>query len=136
MMFEQMLRGMQTATEANLALQQDLFKKWVSFWPTVPAAPVGANEQVQKAQKKWIEFVNELIQKQREVLAAQFSAGLKSFEDAFRLAEAKSPEELRAKTLELWEKQFECLRRAYEAQVSAFQTAATKWTELFVKAPA
>jgi hypothetical protein len=66
---------------------------------------------------------------------AQFIAGLKNIEDGFRLAEANDPAELRAKTVELWQRSFECLRKAYEAQVRDFQSAVVKWTELVSKVP-
>ena len=89
-----------------------------------------------KLQKKWVEIVNELVKKQREVLETQFSAGLRNIEEAFHLAEVKNPEELRTKTIELWQKSFDCLRQTYEAQLRKFQTAVTRWVELMSKGAA
>lgn len=134
-MFEQVFENLRKATDSTIQMQQELFKKWVSHWPTMPAATPTYGEPL-KFQKKFLEVMGDLIKKQRETLEAQFSAGLKNIEEAFHLAEAKDPEELRAKTIELWQKSFECLRQTYEAQVREFQTAATKWTELYMKGAA
>jgi hypothetical protein len=135
-MFEPVFENLRQATEATIQMQQDLFRKWVSFWPGVPGIPtipaVGAEPFI-KFQKKWTEFVGEIVKKQRETLEAQFSAGLKNIEEAFKLADVKNPEELRTKTIELWLKSFECIRQLYDAQVRDFQAAVAKWTELVMK---
>ena len=135
-MFEPVFENLRQATEATIQMQQDLFRKWVSFWPGVPGIPtipaVGAEPFI-KFQKKWTEFVGEIVKKQRETLEAQFSAGLKNIEEAFRLGEIKDPEEVRAKTIELWQKSFECVRKLFEAQLRDFQAAMAKWTELMTK---
>ena len=132
-MFEQVFESFRKATETSIQMQQELFKKWVSAWPGLPVAPNGAGEKIQNAQKKWAEFTADLVKKEREMLEAQFSAGLKNIEEAFRLAEAKEPEELRAKTIELWQKSIDCMRQTYEAQMRDFQSAVVKWTELVMK---
>jgi hypothetical protein len=132
-MFEQVFENLRTATETNIHMQQELFKKWAGLWPTVYVPPSGAAERVQNVQKKWLEFATGQLKKQRETLEAQFSAGLKNIEEGFRLAEAKDPAELRAKTVELWQKSFDCLRKLYESQTRDFQEALVKWTELLGK---
>ena len=135
-MFDEVFDNLRKATEATLQVQQELFKKWATQWPGPSPAQPGWTDQIQKFQKKWTEFVAELLKKQRETLDAQFSAGLKRIEEAFHVAEAKDPEELRTRTIELWQKSFECLRQTYEAQVRDFQAAITKWTELITKGAA
>jgi hypothetical protein len=132
-MFEQVFENLRTATETSIHMQQELFKKWAGLWPTAYVPPGDAPERVQKVQKQWVEFTTEQVKKQRQNLEAQFSAGLKNFEESFRLAEAKDPVELRAKTVELWQKSFDCLRKLYEAQTRDFQEALVKWTELVNK---
>ena len=138
-MFEPVFENLRKATEATIQMQQDLFRKWVSFWPGVPGIPtipaVGAEPFI-KFQKKWTEFVGEIVKKQRETLEAQFSAGLKNIEEAFKLADVKNPEELRTKTIELWQKSFECIRQMYDSQVRDFLAAVAKWTELMMKGAA
>jgi hypothetical protein len=135
-MFEQVFENLRVATESSIHLQQEMFKKWVTVWPGMPVALNGGGEKIQKAQKKWTEFMAGLVKKERETLEAQLSAGLKNIEDAFRLAEAKEPEELRAKTIELWQKSIDCMRQTYEAQMRDFQAAVVKWTELMVEGAA
>src|SRR5262249_14134568 len=97
------------------------------------AVPVRVGEQVQKLQKKWKQTASELLKKQRAALEAQFSTRLEHLEEAFRMAEAKSPEEFRAKALELWSKTFDYLRQTAETQLREFQTAMEKWTEIVTK---
>jgi hypothetical protein len=141
-MFDQVFESLRKATEASIQVQQDLFKKWVSLWPGMPGvpgmpvAPAAGAEPYIKFQKKWAEFVAEVVKKQRETLEAHFSAGLRNIEEAFRLTDAKSPEEWRAKTVELWQKSFECIRQMYETQVRDLQAVVAKWTELVMKGAA
>jgi hypothetical protein len=129
-MFERVFENLRTATETSLQMQQDLVKKWVSLWPGMAPAPKAGSDPIQSAQKKWMDFMTETVKRQRETMEAQFGAGLKNIEAAFSLAQAKDPEELRARTVELWQKSFDCLRKLYEAQVHDFQSAVAKLTEV------
>ena len=134
-MFEQVFENLRTATESGMHMQRELFQKWVGLWPAVTVPP-GSAEKILKARKAWTELVPELVKRQRETLEAQFSAGLKNIEEAFRLAQAEQPEELRARTVELWAKSFDWLRQTYEAHLRDFQAAVLKWTELVTKGAA
>jgi len=131
-MFDQVFEAMRKATESAIGMQQELFNKWMSLWPGVPTSPFATGEPA-KLQKKWLETVGDLIKKRREILETQFSTGLQSIEEAFHLAEAKDPEELRAKTVALWQKIFDCLRQTYESQMHDFQNAVSKWAEVVTK---
>jgi hypothetical protein len=132
-MFEKVFENLQKAAQASVQAQQEIFQKWVSLWPGVPSSPYAWGEKIQKVQKKWNQMVAEQVKKQRETLEAQFSAGLRNIEESFRLAEAKDPEEFRAKILELWSKSFDYLRQTSEAQLREFQAAMEKWTEIVTK---
>jgi hypothetical protein len=134
-MFEQVYDSLRTATESGIHMQQEMFKTWVGMWPGFPAATNGSEpfRKYQQFQKKWAEFVAEMVKKQREVMEAQFSAGMKNIEEAFRLGEIKDPEEMRARTIELWQKSFECFRKLFEAQLRDFQATMAKWTEPMMK---
>jgi hypothetical protein len=134
-MFEPVFQSLRMMTEANLQMQQELFKRWVGM-RTGMAAPNGGGEPIVQAQKRGAKFVAELAKTQREALEAQFSAGLKNIEEACRLAEAKDPEELRARTVELWQKSFDCVGQMYEAQMRGFQAAVSRWTELVTQGAA
>ena len=135
-MFELVFDSLKKATEVSLQMQQEAFKRWVGVWPGLPAGPGLIPEQAKNFQKKWAEFYEEILKKQRETLAAQFQAGLQHIEEAFRLAETKDPAELRTKTIELWQKVFETLHQSFEAQVRDMQTIAGRWTELASKGAA
>ena len=133
-MFEPVFESLRKATDATVKMQQELFNKWTAMFPALPMVP--AAYEPLKFQKRCVEVVQELTQKQRESLEAQFNTGVKTIEEAFRLCEAKDPEELRTKTVELWHKTFDSLRQVYEAQAKDFQAAAAKWAELMTKGAA
>jgi hypothetical protein len=139
-MFEPVFESLQKATEATIKTQQDLFKKWVGQWTTIPTGvmpgPMPYGDQALKFQKQWAETVSSLIRQQQKVVEAQFSAGLKAIEEAFHLAEAKDFEELRRKTVELWQKTFESLRQTYETQIKDIQATLTAWAEFVAKGAA
>jgi hypothetical protein len=130
-MFEPVFESLRKATDATVQMQQELFNKWAKLFPALPMVP--AAYEPLKFQKRCVEVITELTWKQRETLEAQFNSGVKTVEEAFRLCEAKDPEELRARTVELWEKTFDSLRRVYDAQARDFQTAVVKWGELVTK---
>jgi hypothetical protein len=131
-MFDQAFDSLRKATESSIALQQEMFRKWMGLWPGIPESTFPFSE-LQKFQKKWVEVVGELVKKKNESLEAEFKAGLQNIEEAFRLSEIKDPEELRAKTVELWQKTFDYLRQTSETQLRDFQYAVSKWAELMTK---
>jgi hypothetical protein len=134
-MFDPLFDSMRKATETTIHMQQEMFKKWFALWPGM-ATPPFHPEQFQQCQKRWAETVNELIKQRRESTEVLFKAGLENIEMTFKLGEVKSVEELRGKTIELWQKYFDGLRQAYEAQVRDFQTAMVRWGELMMKGAA
>lgn len=138
-MFEMVFENLKKATETSMQMQQEMLKKWFGMCPGIPGVPLfpgSIPEQAQKFQKRWAEFYEEILKKQREALAAQFQAGLKHVEDAFRLAETRDPMELRTRTIELWQKVFQTLQQSFEAQMRDFQAVAGKWTEMASKGAA
>jgi len=135
-MFEPVFDSLKKVTETTLKMQKEMYEKWVSLWPGVRPAQTAFAEPAQKFQRKLAEFYEQALKSQRDTLEVQFKAGLKNIEDAFRLAEAKDPEELRARTTELWQKVFETLRQSTEAQLRDMQTFAGLWTDLVTKGAA
>jgi broad specificity phosphatase PhoE len=145
-MFIPVLESMGKITGATVEMQQEMFKKWFSIWPGmpmvpgipvipgIPASPAAWGEQVQKIQKRWAETVSELLRRQQETVETQFKAGQQNIENAFQIGEAKSPEELRARTKELWQKCIEAVRQASEAQMRDFTVAIEKWVDLMTTA--
>ncbi len=132
-MFEQVFDNVRLATESGIHMQQEFFKKWVGIWPGMPVGPTGVADKFQKAQKKWVEFITDMVKKGRETLETQFSTGLNNVEEAFHLVEIKEPKEFRAKSIEFWQKSIDYVRQTYEAQIRDFQAAVAKWTELVMK---
>jgi hypothetical protein len=132
-MFDQAFESFRKATETTVQIQQEMFQKWVGLWMGLspPAAP--GVEQARQFQKKWMEFVGEQFNRQRQVAEAQLQAGVEAIEKGFRLGEAKNVEELRTATLDLWRKCFAALKQTYETQVQECKGALEKWTELVTK---
>jgi len=132
-MIEPVFEALRRASEFNIQLQQEVFKRWFSLGPGKVAPPNGTAEQIGKIKEEWSEFTAELVKKQRGALEAQFSAGLEIVEEAVHLAEAKDPEELRAKTIELWQKAFDSQRQLVEGQMRDFHDVVTRCTDLVIK---
>ncbi len=144
-MLDQVFDTFRKASESTVQMQQELFKQWTSQWP-VPGAsgltspvPGAASatawaEQVQSLQKKWLDQVTNTLNKHRETLDTQYKAGIRAIEDAFHVTEAKTPEEYRKMTEDLWRKSFETLKTNAETQVRDLQAAFEKWMELVGKA--
>jgi hypothetical protein len=95
-MFDQVFDHFRKATQTTMQAQQDLFRQWMSQWPTfqmAPQAPSGrVSEQARFDQKQWAEHVPSLMMRHCEALDALYRAGIKTIEDALRTTEARSPE--------------------------------------------
>jgi hypothetical protein len=136
-MLDQVLDNFRKASETTMQIQQEMLKKWMGQWPTTPATDGNAwAEQAQTFQKRWLESVTEIMNQHREKLDAQYKAGIAAIEDAFRVTEAKTPEDYRRMTEDLWKKSFETLKSSAETQIQDFQKAVEKWFELAAKAKA
>ena len=79
-----------------------------ALWDTV-------SEQARSFQKQWTDVA--ALMTNSEAPDAQYQAGIRTIEDAFRTTEAKSPEEFRRFTEELWRKSFEVLKETIENQI-------------------
>jgi hypothetical protein len=146
-MFNMLLENYRKATEATMKLQQDMLRNWTLQWPqmfgaqtfgsplmgmpTANSAMPGAAwlEHFSAAQKKWAETVTEMLNKHRESLDAQYKAGIRAIEEAFKLGEAKDPQQFRRLTEELWKQSFECLKTVAEAQMRDVHSVMQKFYE-------
>jgi hypothetical protein len=129
-MFNDVFENFRRASAATLQLQQEMFKTWLSLWPGVPASSPSWGEQLRQFQKKWAEAVSDIVKRQQEMTKTHFKAGLENITKAFGVGEAKSSEDLRAKSVELWQKCFDDLQKVYEAQLRGFEMAMDKWVSL------
>jgi hypothetical protein len=134
-MFDQILENYRKATEASLQFQQLMMRNWGQQWPatfgvSMPASPGSWPEQFHKTQKQMAETITDMLNKHRETLDAQYRAGIRSIEEAFRVGEAKDPEQFRKLTEELWRHSYECLKSMAESQMRDLQTVTQKWFDL------
>jgi len=133
-MFDQILDTYRKAAESTMQFQQIMMRNWTQQWPQMPGLGLpnpGAAwmEQAHTAQKKWGETVVGMLDKHRESLDAQYRAGIRIIDDAFRTGEAKDPEQFRRLTEELWRHSFEALKAVTEDQIRECQSATKKWFE-------
>jgi len=133
-MFEQVGESLRKATEVTAQVQQEMFRRWLSLWPGFPVAghPQEPN-QLQRFQQQWGEEIKEAIKRQRDLAETQFKAGVQIIEKSFQVGEVKTPEELRARAIELWRQCFDSLRQTYESQAREFQTWMEKWIDRIIK---
>jgi len=132
-MFDQILENYRKATETTMQFQQMMLRSMTGQWPqlfgmSLPTAPW--TEQAHNVQKKLGETITDLLNKHRETLDAQYRAGIRAIEDAFRVGEAKDPEQFRKLTEELWRQSYECLKNLAESQMRDIQTLMQKSFEL------
>jgi hypothetical protein len=105
-----------------MAVQPELFDKWVRLWlwVSLSAFPFGP---LQRFQTKWVEMVGALLQRHNNLLAVQLQMGLGTIDKLLHLAEVKNAEELRRWTMELWQKAFDDLWLLSNAQMRRLQNA-------------
>jgi hypothetical protein len=135
-MFEQVMDNYRKAAEATLQMQQELFQQWTQQWGQVPESLIpgvafgnGWAGQLDSLRRKWAATVTDILNKHHETLDTQYRAGIRTIEDAFRVGEAKDPEQYRKLVEELWRQSFACLSTVVESHMRDLQTAAEKWFE-------
>ncbi len=135
-MFDQVLESLSKATESTMRLQRELCQEWMHVSGVLnPQARFGNDwaDRVRSFQKKWAEGLIDLLSRHRATLDDQYRAGIRVIEDAFRVAEAKDPEQFRKLFEALWRQSFECLKTAVESQMRDSQAAAEKGFEVVSK---
>jgi len=132
-MFDQILESYRRAAEQTLQVQQMMLRSLTSQWPQLPGVPNLAadfTDQAHAAQSKWADTITEMLNKHRESLDAQYKAGIKTIDAAFRTGEARDPAQFRRLTEELWKQSFDCLKTVGEAQMRDVQAAMQKFLEV------
>ncbi len=132
--YQQVFDNLQKASEANLKMQQEMFRQWTSMWPGMPSPQSMWLDKMRDFQRQWGNTMSDLARQHRDTLDRQYQAALESLEEALRVSESTNPEELRKRTEQLCRKTMEFMREASEAQMKEFQGAMTKWSELVTKA--
>lgn len=132
--FERVFESMRKAAEANLEMQQELFRQWGASWPGFPPPQTTWLERAQKFQKEWAKTVKELLSRHREVLDEQYNLALESLDEAFRVLQSTDPQEYAKRCEALCRKSLDVMREAGELQVKETQEALNKLVALAVKA--
>lgn len=147
-MYDQMLDGFRKAAEATLQAQQEMFKQWaqqagkvppmpgVAATPDPAAAVNGMADRLRAAGRQWSDAITHTMEKHRETLDAQYKAGIRTIEDAFRVGEAKDPEQYRRLVEELWRHSIEALKTVTEAQMKEFRDVLQEWSDVAAKSMA
>jgi hypothetical protein len=129
-MDNQLFDSFRKASESSLQMQQEMLKHWTDGWAaSAPPSPTPSSEASQKLQKRWLALGIELLNKHRASLDGTYAAGIQLIEQSFGAAEAKSPEEYRRLTEDLWRKLFDTYKSQSEAQFDAFKNWSTKSAE-------
>lgn len=132
--YDEVLKNMRLAAEANLKMQQDVFRQWTTLWPGYPNPQTAWLDKMRDFQKQWSHTISDLARKHRDVIDRQYQAALESLDEALRMTESSNPEEFRQRTEQLCRKTLACLREISETQMNEFQDAVSKWSELATKA--
>jgi hypothetical protein len=127
-MFEQLFESFRKASESSLRAQQEMFKQWSQQWPSPPLNTAGVSPEWSATfQKRWLEIATESLSKQRELIDSAYKAGIHVIEQAFRVAEAKSPEDYRRLMEELWQTLSDTFKDQSESQFREFLKATENW---------
>lgn len=131
--FEQAFDNLKKAAEANVEMQQEMFRKWTSGWPGYPQPQSAWLERIQKFQKEWGKTVKDVLTRHREVLDEQYSLAMESLEEAFKVAQSSDPQEWAKRCEKLCRKSLDVMREVSETQAKELQDALSKWAELASK---
>jgi len=129
---DQILESFQRATQSTVRLQNEIFKQWAQQWPTMPLNPAGASaEWYQTFYKNWLQLVSDPLNanKRHESLESLYDAGVRVIEEAFRVSEAKTPEDYRHMVEDLWRELFTIYREGTEGQLRDFEKGIASWLE-------
>jgi len=130
-MFDLMFDMYRKASETTMQMPFDLFKQWTQQWtPSAPAAAGMSTEWGKTFQKKWSDLVIDGLNKNRESLDAAYRAGIQLIEQTLRVSEARSSDDYRRVTEELWRKLFDILKEQSEIQMRDFKDWAGKSMEV------
>jgi hypothetical protein len=86
-------------------------------------------EQLSTAQRKCVEAVADMLKRHQETLDEEYRAGIRAIDDAFRVGEAKNPEQFQRMSEELWRRNCEILKTAVVSQMHDVQSVMQKWYE-------
>jgi hypothetical protein len=121
-MFDQFMDGIRRTSESSFQMQQEVFRQWTRMWGQMPPGVGGATEWGRASQKRWVDLGVEMLNKHREGLDATYKAGIELIQQAFSVSDAKSPDDYRRMTEDLWRRLFDLQKQQAENQFRDFQT--------------
>ncbi|MCO6458927.1 MAG: hypothetical protein J5I93_26775 [Pirellulaceae bacterium] len=133
LLFEEVFANVRKAAEANLKMQQEVFRQWTSMWPGMPTPQSVWVDKMRDFQKQWTHTVSDLAHRHKDAVDRQYQAALESLDAALRVSESSNPEEFRRRSEQLCRKSIDCMRELSEAQIKEFQDAVSKLTEVVTK---
>jgi hypothetical protein len=89
-MNNQMFDIYRKVSESWVEMQQQLFQGAPSFPYTAPQGAAGAPEWARDAQKKWIAFAAEILDRHRESMDGLYKSAIHLFQETSQLPETKS----------------------------------------------
>jgi hypothetical protein len=146
MMDNTILDDYSRAFESMLRLQEVLLRNWSNQWslfrlevsgpcltetqnPARTGLASSLSEQISSSQKKWSEAVSDVLRRHQETLDEQYRAGIRAIDDAFRMSEAKDPEQFRHLGEDLWRRNIDVLNTALASQMHDVQSIMHKLLE-------
>jgi hypothetical protein len=132
-MLDQVMESFRKASESSLQMQQDLFKQWSQQWfsSATNGTSIGP-EGISSLQRRSIDLAIEALNKHRESLESSYRSSIQVLEQAFRVSEARSPEDARRMVEELWRNVLAIMKEQSEGQFREMM----RWTEkMFEVAP-
>lgn len=131
-MIDQLLDDYRRTWESLLMVQQDLARQWQRMHLARPGG-IGHGELDKDLQKRWREFVLEAFNKHRQLTESSCNLSKGILERTWRIADAKSPDEIQQAMDELWSQVFTSFREASEARLRDFYGTAGTMYDLFHK---
>jgi hypothetical protein len=123
-MIDQVFESLRKAQESSLQMHQGMMNFWTQPWRMASSSGDG-QEWGRDMQRRWAELTVEILDKHRASLDSMYRGAIQVIEQSFKLAQARSPDDLRQTSEELWRKLMELSRDQSETQLREVQ----RWAE-------
>jgi hypothetical protein len=123
-MIDQVFESLRKAQESSMQMHQEMMNYWAQPWRMASSSENG-QEWGRDLQRRWADLTLELLDKHRASLDSMYRGAIQVIEQSFKLAQARSAEDLRQTSEELWRKLMEVSRDQSETQLREVQ----RWAE-------
>ena len=126
-MIDMMFEAFRKASESTVQMPLEIYRGWTQpMLSTHPMASGMSFDWTRSLQRRWSELLVETLHKHRESLDAAYRSGIQLIEQTFRVSDAKSTDEIRRMSEELWRRLLDLLKQQSESQVRDFQSWAAR----------